>query len=1065
MMLNHNIKEVKKLPWKSWKIFTLLLLLGIAMWGVMTYALDTTPSLTFRSDDTQLNISIYVNLSNVSVKIPNNLIKLTNFTMNKKIYNNYTTPITIPNGSLSVYFRLHSNKLFIRDDARNIIYFEDLYFDYNDLRNISQTYVNIYQFADYTDVVLKFNRGFPSGTLIEIDPIVANNTANNFVHHGMCYGNDCLFVGFNRSGVSATGYIYNDNPANLRVDYLRNFTDPTGESILAVKGKGFNHVFYKNGTDLNIGNFTNGNITNRQVIDSQCGSCTQFDFTIWNSSGSSSIVNETAWVVLINGTSEDRLRLTFYNHTSESWTTRKDISSRNAAWRTPAIVNFKNYSLWVFGDVNNGTIYSINSTDGVIWGNEVDITPVPLTGKGSLTAIPNATSAIFVFWFEPADAETPDYVNATVLIQNTSFVKFEHIVAPAAANVSSDRGYRAIIGENDTLEVFVMAMRTIGGGDFNQTIWMFRQNGNSWTTGEVIYSVANQTLANPRMVVMRNLTHRIIYYETTDPDDTTRDIAMVEKTINIASRPAFSNEKINNSYVVNNTPIRLNLTVAPADVVFAEINGANYTMLNLSSSQYELNFSANSTTDQNITIRFWANNTDFSSPFTSDTATLWLIIDNNQPEIRFSKANTDQRNRPFGIIVHLNATDFLLNYTNITIVLPNGVMHSSFQQLNTTVEINITSSNAVGNYTINITARDYSGNQNTTRVRFDSWIGVGNLNISFSPRFGHANYSTEQTAFGQPGSLVNNTATILNTTMQINLTVDGFCANACSRRVEFNWSARWNNWTRFVIINSTDNTPVITFSAGTLVNYTSSNLTSGWGSSVIDTAEVSSHNGIRFYRHKVGSHFRYTSESNLTGTESFNMYEKITFPDTWATNTHHPRYFVCTSGITLPSDCSIFSTSVDVTSANSGDNSVLDYLVNLKVYKSGTTAESFSIQTNQSNYLLEIQIVTGSFDAGGGNLEQGSGGGSGGGGLLTPLLELLKPPEIKCPIGYKLNLTNNKECYKETPKTEIFKEEITAPIIGPFSIIHIVAFIFAGFIIYAWYKKKNALKTRGFLSR
>jgi len=483
-------------------------------------------------------------------------------------------------------------------------------------------------------------------------------------------------------------------------------------------------------------------------------------------------------------------------------------------------------------------------------------------------------------------------------------------------------------------------------------------------------------------------------------------------TTNLTLSPSFvfRSTLVNRVYfdVNRNLTVRLRITNDSGIILSTarlEFNSSNFSMTRVNSTEYfmDINLSQRNLSDSNITIRFFAD--DSVGNETNASAATSMIYDNTAPVITLSKITAgDGFLLPLSLNITANTTEPFISFLNVSVYNGGSSFNFSFRYAaNTSVEINFTGSNPVGNYSVNLTVNDTGGHNTTTRF----FVGMGNINRTIQLRLVSLNFTTEPSAWGFSSALVNNSRQNLTLRMNITIVADGNL-DARTRRIEINRTEYFTNWTTTVardsalgllpIINSTD-----------IANFTTEDISTG--ENITEYLDVLSLNAVNFtLLRQTDSSYRFMVESFLADNVSFNEFLRFALPTTmiFEKTLSHPRYFICTGTITPSSfGCSVFTTATDVTVSNSGSNSIAGYPINMKAYDATNSISELSMQANQSAFLVEVSIVSGAFQAGSGGGGAPSVGGGGAPTIITPeaIIEALSP----CPTGYNLS-SNGIEC-------------------------------------------------------
>lgn len=411
-------------------------------------------------------------------------------------------------------------------------------------------------------------------------------------------------------------------------------------------------------------------------------------------------------------------------------------------------------------------------------------------------------------------------------------------------------------------------------------------------------------------------------------------------------------------------------------------NVTNSTMLNIGGTGYEYNFTAGSN-EGNWTIRIWANDTLNATTMNSS----WFVVDLTAPRPNLTKLfSGDAFLLPYNLFnFTANATDSYLRNFTINLKRPAGTTNQTLTySANATFQFNFTEAYVVGNYSIDLVARDESNNTNTTTI----YLAVGRINVTESSRLTILNHTSRDNAL----QIGNNTK--LNTWQRIaiTLTADGFL-NARNKIVQSNLS-QFGNYTFVNVTNSTSHQYTHAFS-GSNATWTTQALSTGQSFENLVTTEVNE--SINYsYRKLTNYRYLFRSKPSL----SYSAWLRINLPQSewFDSNQFHPRYWICTSGITESFGCDTFSTNIDVTNVNNGNNQIAGYTTNMYVNESGT-AKSLAIMTNQSDFLIEIVMVSGAFNPAS-QQEAGNGGGGGGDTIIVQPSNITG--EFKCPPNYDL---------------------------------------------------------------
>jgi len=441
-----------------------------------------------------------------------------------------------------------------------------------------------------------------------------------------------------------------------------------------------------------------------------------------------------------------------------------------------------------------------------------------------------------------------------------------------------------------------------------------------------------------------------------------------------------------------------------------------------------------------------------------------FYVDTTKPNIFLNKSDTGVLLGQ-GVNLTFNFEDTNLNITStankIYFLNPDGTLN--FQRNltgNTTIEFNSSLTGQTGNYTLNLTTIDLAGNTNSSTLK----VGFGKINITLATRLIHLNYQSESTAWDSPalssGRLLN-----ISTNLTISIVADGELASR-TNTIHVNLTSVYGNWTVFEAFNTTNN--VTTSYVGQNVTWTSDYVSTG--QSFTDSIKVNTNNGLNYTSNQqTASTYRFLVATDIT--KSFNEYVRVSLPSSmiFDKGISHPRYFVCKSNPTRAYGCSVFSSGVDVTSSNTGSNSVSGYDINMKAYDTTQTISELSYQTNHTDSLIEVSIVSGPYA---GSTTSPSPPGGGGGAPEAPVetpkettLVCNKDGEslftytngtqvcVPCPNNFKpgLSLTGDLQCEKIGPApADVALQDIFKPrfLNGTVSIFHILMFIIGAIILY-----------------
>lgn len=384
----------------------------------------------------------------------------------------------------------------------------------------------------------------------------------------------------------------------------------------------------------------------------------------------------------------------------------------------------------------------------------------------------------------------------------------------------------------------------------------------------------------------------------------------------------------------------------------------------------------NNLSNGNWTVRVFAND----SANTTGVNSAWFIVDTVKPIMSINASNQSiplpaQVNITVNISNEQNA-----NRTNLSVYYPNGTLQSSYLMLgNSTLALNLSSSEVSGNYTLIAIHTDLAGNFNSTNTS----LLIGKVVQITATSLTSLNYTSFDTAWGNASALSTGVQTNITFNLTINLSATGFLNNSAVLVVLNLSSIIGNgNYTSYQVHNSTEALISVTENPTGYLTWTSdffnTNLTRN--QSVLNTITFSSVNATNYtYDLQTATAARFLTASDLN--KSFNIFQKVSLPGSMFFNktTQHPRYAICTGGLTRATySCSAFSPLIDVFTSNNGNNNVNGYNVSLKVNDSAETVSEIWYQTNNTDFMIEISIENQAFTGGGGEPPPAGGGGGGG---------------------------------------------------------------------------------------
>lgn len=539
--------------------------------------------------------------------------------------------------------------------------------------------------------------------------------------------------------------------------------------------------------------------------------------------------------------------------------------------------------------------------------------------------------------------------------------------------------------------------------------------------------------------------------------------------------PTITSIAVNQSYVnyAANVNVTVNATDATAisQILLTVLKPNNSTYVNNASmisnggTGYTRNFTLDGTTEGNWTVIVYSNDTLNNSGIN----TTWTVIDFTKPTNSLINIGLDGFEVPNLLKVSVNMTDTYPNQSKISIQSPNGTIYNftnsgvnkaNYSLTNFTVGTN----NAYGNYIIFLNASDQAGNINITNIT----IGTGRINITFLT-MNSLNYTTRELAWGNPNGIGNNTQSAMTFNLTYRVFTEGIISNINGSKL-INISQIVDNWTSLRYFNSTQTRITIGTITANVMNITTESMNSTTASDKNISIELFSDSALSYtYAVISPTAFDYLIKNNYT--QHFNDYAFIALPIigascggqiclqdfgtqmTFDTATQHPRYFICLSGTDF--NCNVYTVGTDVYDSNAGNNGVQGYQVNMRA-EGASPISILSFQANQSDYHIQVQIISGAYTTAGGGGDSGgsTGGGPTGGGASETTTTTLGTVVGICPnANYTIDPQNPQQCIlKQSFSPDASLREFLKPRF--FGIVSYALLVFMGIGTIVFYENK-----------
>jgi len=524
----------------------------------------------------------------------------------------------------------------------------------------------------------------------------------------------------------------------------------------------------------------------------------------------------------------------------------------------------------------------------------------------------------------------------------------------------------------------------------------------------------------------------------------------------ISKQPVTLSLLLNATYL--HTTDALNITAVSNSSDTTIYLTTNYTAWGTKSGNTKLEnvttYSSEGIYEANLYITDSANYT-----FTNQSATFY--IDDTPPSVTSYGANSTEVDLDLyeTILLYSIPTDTIAGYnqTIIEVTYPNTTI-TNYTSLtgNLTIPINWTSGYGEGNYTIKFYTQDKADNwiTNTTTIHTSKY------NITYT--FKVNDYKTETNPYT---FTTNQSHTSLTSTMYINIKTSGTAT--LTKNLSINLTSlnyKGGDFSVTELLNTSGSNVTYSLSNG-ILTYTTEQMSGAVN--IYNNATINQSNALYYTYYPDGLYYIYKVQPNFTDSDW--TYSKILMPSShwFDPSEKHIRYWVCIGTVT-GSSCSQYSSAIDVTYENEGNNGATNYDVNLKTLGTSTNKTYLLVNSSyHSPFLIEAIPVTGSELAGSGTNPPGGGSAPPPSEEEIPTNETTEP----CPPGYELiTLTEPEEIngiiypagyqmckLKPAPVAGIEEKFLSLKIFGIPLILIIMALIVLSYV-FTNSKYKNILK-------